>query len=123
MGCNVGFETLPESSSETVGWRLEGRLSDAEVEAMHEQLDSIIADKGSARVLVDLTAMEGMEPSAVWEDLHRSVGKLGDIDRLAVIGDERWHEWVTTASDTIAPIEAHYYAPAESPAAWTWLRS
>ena len=32
-GCNVGFETLPESSSETVGWRLEGELSDAEVEA------------------------------------------------------------------------------------------
>ncbi|WP_052666775.1 STAS/SEC14 domain-containing protein [Nitriliruptor alkaliphilus] len=119
----MGFETLPESSSETIGWRLEGRLSDAEVAAMHEQLDTIIADKGSARVLVDLTAMEGMEPSAVWKDLRRSVGKLGDIDRMAVIGGERWHRWLTTASDEVTPIEARHYAPAEAAAAWTWLRS
>lgn len=119
----MGFETLPQSLRETVGWRVEGRLSDAEIEAMHEQLDTIIADKGSARVLVDLTAMEGMEPSAVWEDLRRSVGKVSAIDRMAVVGDERWHEWVTSASDTVAPVEARHYAPAEAAAAWTWLRS
>lgn len=119
----MGFETLPDSSSETVGWRVDGRLTDDEIEAMHAQLDSIIADKGSARILVDLTAMEGMEPSAVWEDIRRSVGKLDDIDRMAVVGDEAWHRWLTTASEKVTPAEAHHYAPGETAAAWAWLRS
>lgn len=119
----MSFDTLPDSSSETVGWRVAGRLTDGDIEAMHEQLDSIIADKGSARVLVDLTAMEGMEPSAVWEDLRRSVGKLDDIDRMAVVGDATWQRWLTTASEKVTPAEARYYHPDESAAAWAWLRS
>lgn len=119
----MGFETLPDSSSETVGWRIDGRLTDDEVEAMHEQLDAIIADEGSARVLVDLTAMEGMEPAAVWEDLRRSVRKLDDIERMAVVGDETWQRWLTTASEKVTPAEVRHYAPGESGAAWAWLRS
>jgi hypothetical protein len=119
---DVPFETLPESSSDTVGWRLEGRLSDAEVEAMHEELATIIADKGSARVLVDLTAVEIVEPSAIWEDLRRSIGTAGDIDRMAVIGDERWQRWLTTAADELSPAEARFYEPDASAAAWVWLR-
>jgi hypothetical protein len=117
------FRTLPQSSSETIGWRVEGRLTAGEVEAMHGQLDAIIEDKGSARLLVDLGAMEGAEPSAVWEDLRRTVGKLDAIERMAVVGDTTWQRWLTEVSGTITPTEARYYAPEEAEAAWAWLRS
>jgi hypothetical protein len=37
----MGFRPLPESSGRTLGWRVEGRLTDAEVIAIHEQLDAV----------------------------------------------------------------------------------
>lgn len=52
---------------------------------MHEQLDIAIAASGSARLVVDLTAVRGVEPSAVWADLRRSFGKLDAVERVAVV--------------------------------------
>jgi hypothetical protein len=67
----MGFRTLPEGAGNTLGWRIEGRLGDAEVAAMHQQLDEAIAASGSVGLLVDLTGLEGVAPAAAWEWLRR----------------------------------------------------
>jgi hypothetical protein len=92
------------------------------VAAMHEQLDATIEAAGSARLLVDLTGLEGVEPAAVWEDLRRTVGKLDAVERMALLGDERWQEWLAGASGALTPVEVHTYPPDQSAAAWGWLR-
>ena len=118
----MGFRTLPESSGSTLGWRMEGRLSDAEVAAMHEQLDAAIAASGSVRLLVDLTGLEGVEPAAVWEDLRRTFGKLDAIERMALLVDERWQEWLAGTSDALTPVEVQDFPADQAAAAWVWLR-
>jgi hypothetical protein len=42
------------------------------------------------------------------------------IDRLAVIGDERWHRWSTSLADVFS--EAAYFGPGRDADAWEWLR-
>jgi hypothetical protein len=118
----MGFRTLPETAGNTLGWRIEGRLSDAEVAAMHEQLDAAIAASGSVRLLVDLTGLEGVEPAAAWEDLRRSFGKLDAIERMALLGDERWQEWLATASDAVTSVDVRYLADRRE-VAWAWVRT
>jgi hypothetical protein len=119
----MGFRTLPESSGSTLGWRIEGRLSDAEVAAMHGQLDTAIAASDSVRLLVDLSGLEGVEPAAVWEDLRRTFGKLDAIERMALLGDERWQEWLAGTSDALTPVEVQDFPAEQAAAAWDWLRS
>lgn len=118
----MGFTTLPPRTGETIGWRVEDRLTDDEVEAMHQQLDTVIATNGSARLLVDLTTMQGVEPSAVWEDLRRSLGKLDAIERMAVIGDATWQQVLTNASGALTRTDARHYPPEDREAAWEWLQ-
>jgi hypothetical protein len=117
----VGVRRLPGSSGGLLGWRVEGRLTDTEVARMHEELDAAIAASGPVRVLVELAALEGVEPAAVWEDVERTVGKLEGIDRMALVGDASWHRWLATASEVMTPVEVRLFAVGESASAWAWL--
>jgi hypothetical protein len=114
------YRKLPESSGRVLGYVIEDRLTRDEVEQMQQELRVAMDRHGSVRLLVRAAEMEDVEPSAVWQDLKMTPDYVRNIERLAVVGDERWHEWAAKLTDTVA--EARFFEPAAMDRAWTWLR-
>ena len=59
---------------------------------------------------------------AAWEDLKLDVTHYADVERLVMVGEERWQEWVTRATDLLAPGDVRYFDEARLDAAWAWVR-
>jgi uncharacterized membrane protein len=114
------YRKLPESSGDLVGYAIEGRLSEDEVERMQAEIATAIRQHGSLRMLVRIDGMDDVEPSAVWQDLKMVPDYVRSIDRFAIIGDQRWHRWTASASDLFA--EAAHFEPGQDREAWAWLR-
>jgi hypothetical protein len=43
------------------------------------------------------------------------------VDRMAVIGDQRWQHWITRASDVVPGIDARFFKPDQRIEARSWL--
>jgi SpoIIAA-like len=69
-----------------------GRLRKRDLEACQERLVGELVRLGTVRLLFVLDGFEGWEPQDDWRDLTFYV-KHGDaIDRIAIVGQERWRD-------------------------------
>jgi hypothetical protein len=115
------YVTLPESTGNVLGYALEGRLTEEEVEEIQQQLADVLEAHGSARMLIRADHLHGVEPTAVWQDLRMTPEYVTKLDRIAVVGDARWQKWLATISDLVT--EAAFFAPEEIDRAWGWVRA
>lgn len=76
----------------------------------------------TVRVLVVLEAFEGWEPDARWSDLTFYVSHGDALERIAIVGDERWRDQAlmfAAADLRKGPVE--FFAPARLAEARAWL--
>ena len=83
-----------------------GMLEQPEFEQCQQRLGSEMARTGSARLLFVLDGFEGWDQHANWNDLSFFV-KYGDrIERIAIVGPERWRsETLMFAGVRRTPVE------------------
>lgn len=73
-------------------YRLEisGTLRKQDLDAVQRSAIAEIQRSGKIRLLILLKAFEGWEQDANWRDLGFYVRHGEDIERIALVGDERW---------------------------------
>ncbi len=100
---------------------LEGRISTEEFEALAKRLEAFIARHGRIRVLEIVRDFEGMDASALWEDIKFSLRHLKDFSRCAIVANPNTrHLW----SSLVAPFmscDVEHFPPGEEDAARDWL--
>jgi hypothetical protein len=67
-----------------------GLLGQAELEQSQQRLAAEMARGGPARLLFVLDGFEGWDPEARWNDLSFYVKHGDTIERIAIVGPERW---------------------------------
>lgn len=85
-----------------------GRLAKPELDRCQESLAAEIRRIGSVRLLFVLSEFEGWQQNPDWGDLTFYVAHGDSIDRIAIVGDERWrNETLMFASVDLrrAPVE------------------
>jgi SpoIIAA-like len=69
---------------------IRGMLRKADLERCQERLANDIKRIGPVKLLFVLDGFEGWEPGANWNDLTFYVKHNDSIERIAIVGDERW---------------------------------
>ncbi len=62
----------------------------------------------------------GWDAASFWRDLKFDVEHPKTFGRLAIVGDERWEEWVAKASDLLFDAEIRFFGPDELARAESW---
>lgn len=70
--------------------RIGGVLEKGDLDRCQKRLAHDIARVGPVRLLFVLDGFEGWEPHANWSDLTFYVQHDDDIERIAIVGDDRW---------------------------------
>ncbi len=87
---------------------MSGRLGKPEFDRCQKSLVAEIRRIGPVRLLFVLSQFEGWEQNPDWGDLSFYVAHGDSIDRIAIVGDERWRsETLMFASADLrrAPVE------------------
>lgn len=100
---------------------LKGRISTEEFDALARRLEAFIARHGHIRVLEIVRDFEGMDASALWEDIKFSLRHLKDFSRCAIVANPNTrHLW----SSLVAPFmscDVEHFPPGKEDAARDWL--
>lgn len=65
-----------------------GKLESSDDEQLAPRLDELLQAHGKARVLVWPVNFEGWSDAARWADAGVDAQRLGDVERLAVVGEQ-----------------------------------
>jgi hypothetical protein len=121
-----------EVKGETIVIKMTGNVSDADWDAAVLALEEKLGGQASVHftstkspklhVLMDWEKLEGWERGARSTCTWFCMGNQGMIDRLAVIGDERWRDETDRLADIYKNAQINFYLPAQREHAARWLR-
>ena len=114
---------LDIETPEVVAYQFDHKITKDEVKEIHDELRKAIAENDSVRIFADCRNLEGMDPSAVIEDLKLAPEYVSDIERFAVIGDNKWLEFLSKAGDKLTQGETRYFSPHEFSKARQWIQA
>ena len=101
---------------------IRGTLRKSDFARGQDDLAAEIRQQGRVSLLILLSAFEGWAPDAGWNDLSFYIEHGDDIDRIAIVGDEKWRSHAlmfSAAGLRRAPVE--FFPETALATARTWL--
>ena len=103
--------------------RVTAKLVHEDYEQFVPEFDRLIKQHGKIRLLFEMVDFHGWEPQAAWDDLKLGVKHFSDIDRIAMVGDRRWEEWMARFCQPFTMAKVRYFQSAAIDQARHWLRT
>ena len=86
-------------------------------------VETAVAEEGKVRLFVQFEDFHGWDLHGAWDDLKFGVKHYGDIDRIAIVGDQRWEKWMAqVCCKPFTKATVRYFDKSEVDNAWKWLR-
>jgi stage II sporulation SpoAA-like protein len=121
----MAIELRQEKSAEhkIVVVRASGKLSKEDYERFVPELERLIKEQGKIRLLFEMRDFHGWEAVAVWEDIKFDLKHFADIERLALVGEKKWEEWMAKFCRPFTTAEIRYFDQSQADEAQGWIAS
>ena len=60
-------------------------------------------------LLFEMSDFHGWELQAAWDDFKLGVKYFADIQRIAMVGDEKWEKWIAAFCRPFTAAKIHYF--------------
>lgn len=115
------MHTLKHRAGNVLEVAFHGEATSGDYETLVPRLESEIARHNEIRVIWDMSDLEGFEAKAAWKDLKFDAEHRSDYERVAVVGDRRWHNWATQVFKPFTDGEVKYFDATEREKAERWI--
>ncbi len=116
------IEHLPSVSDRVLAFRLSGKLHAADYEDFVPVIDAAVTDAGRLRLLAWFQDFHGWDLPAAWQDTLFAVRHYQAFERIALVGDHRWQQWMAGLCRPFTIATVRYFDATELDAAWVWVR-
>jgi hypothetical protein len=115
------IEQLPSTSEKVLGFKMSGKLHDADYKTFEPLVDAAIAKQGKIRMLAQFHDFHGWDLHALWDDIKFSTKHCTQIERIALVGDKKWEEWMAKVCKPFTMAKIRYFDASQLQDAWKWL--
>ena len=114
--------TIEHDSQGLFKVRVSGLLRKSEFDNVRAVAAREIESRGAIKLLFTLEKFEGWERSPGWGDLDFYASHGGKIDRIAIVGEEKWRdESLMFAGAGLRKADVEYFLPSQQSQARAWL--
>jgi len=115
------IETIPTQRPRTLGFRVKGTLHDEDYRQFVPTVESLLTDEGKVRLFIQFEDFHGWDLHAAWDDFKFGVKHFGDFERIAMVGDRRWEQWMAAFCKPFTMAKVRYFDQSQVDEAWKWL--
>ncbi|MGB5304604.1 MAG: STAS/SEC14 domain-containing protein [Gammaproteobacteria bacterium] len=103
-------------------YTVSGKLGQAEYQKAQQDVEAVIQQLGSVRILIVLEGFTGWERAEGWEDLSFAERNDPYIEKIAIVGDPQWQDLVYAFTlKGLRPVPIEYFNTDEESRARDWL--
>jgi stage II sporulation SpoAA-like protein len=122
MGQTVHSTILDLSEGQTLGIRLQGRLTKEHKATFLSTLDQMMTEYEKVRLLLELKGVQGFDPAELWKQLNFEERHFQGCERLALVAEGDWAKAADVLCKPFLGGMAKCFSPAELRKAWVWLK-
>jgi len=116
------IETIDTGLEKVVGVKLRGTLHDEDYQQFVPRMETLLTTQGKVRLFVQFEDFHGWDLHAAWDDLKFGVKHYADFERIAMVGDHKWEQWMSALCKPFTKAQVRYFDETEVADAWRWLR-
>ncbi len=110
-----------ENSGKLLVVHVSGKLVKDDYTELVPAFERLVKQHGKMRLLFDMSDFHGWEASAAWEDFKFGIEHYADIERMAMVGENKWQEAMTVFAKPFTKAEVRYFDHGDAAAARKWL--
>lgn len=115
------IEPLAISSDKVLGFKMSGKLHDEDYKKFVPLVDDAIAKSGKVRMLAQFHDFHGWDLHALWDDIKFSTTHCTKIERIALVGEKKWEEWMAKVCKPFTMAKIKYFDASQIESAKAWL--
>jgi hypothetical protein len=116
------IDQLSGSSDAVLGFKLSGKLHDEDYKKFEPVIDKAVAAHGKARILAQFEDFHGWDMHALWDDIKFSTTHCTKIDRIALVGEKKWEQWMAKVCKPFTMAKIRYFDRSQLNDAWAWVK-
>jgi|SaaInl4_135m_RNA_FD_contig_31_657549_length_488_multi_3_in_0_out_0_1 hypothetical protein len=117
------FTFLPQTKGSLIAVNVSGKLTHEDyVEHIIPKIDAVLEKHKKMSLYFELEDFHGWEWQAALDDFKTGVKHRRDIDKVAVVGEKAWHEWVSKIFTLVVTGEIQYFEKPDQAKALKWVQ-
>jgi hypothetical protein len=105
-----------------MGVKISGTIIKADYNQFTPQVEALVKESGSIRMLMDITEIKGEKGEAWKSDWDFGKEFQDKIIKLTIVGDKGWESVLTKGFGSQYAQQAKYFNADSITSAWEWLR-
>ena len=118
---HVNIDVTECKNGQVVRIAVTGKLTTDDYDRFLPEIERAIALPGELRILLTLHDFHGWTAGALWEDLKFDIKHFNDINRLAIVGESKWQEGMSTFCKPFTTAKINYFEKDQLAAAEAWI--
>lgn len=115
------IQMFPNQAEDIVAFKVTEKITKEDYEILTPLLENKIRNEGKINIFCQIEDLKSMEPQAVWEDLKFDISHLNDFKTVVIVGDKKWHKWMTDFAKPFTNARIRYFDKHEAREAFEWL--
>ena len=116
------IEKLESGSDGVLGFRMSGKLHDEDYKTFVPLVEAAVDAHGKVRMLAQFHDFQGWDLAALWDDIKFATKHCNHIERIALVGEKKWEEWMAKVCKPFTMATIEYYDVSAMDDAWAWLK-
>lgn len=117
----MSVELHEEAGGKILNLTLRGKLAKEDYATFGPEVDRAVQNKGKVRMLVRMQDFHGWTAGALWEDIKFDWRHFSHIERLALVGDQRWEHGMAVFCKPFTTAAVRYFDLNQSDDASAWI--
>ena len=114
---------LPESQGKVLALEASDWLTDDDYQRLVSEIERVVKECGHIRFYWRLYDFRGWTPEAAWDDFKVGMKHRHNVERIAMVGDRAWEQWIIRLIKPFTDAEAKYFDHSQSEEAWKWVEA
>lgn len=114
---------ITQNEGNLITVRVSGKLTQADYDDLIPAWEQKIAEHGAMRMLLVMEDFHGWDTAAAWDDFRFGTSHVKHIERIALVGEKKWQEWLGKIGAIFMPEQVRYFDLANLDSAKRWVRA
>jgi hypothetical protein len=101
--------------------QVSGKLVHEDYRRFVPEFERLVKEHGKLRVLFEMAEFHGWEGGALWDDIKFDLKHFADIERLAMVGDQKWEKGMSVFCKPFTTAKIRYFDRPAIAEARAWL--
>ena len=116
----MSVELTTDSENRLVTIRATGKLTTEDYQQWVPQVEEMIQKFGKIRMIFAMHDFHGWKAGAVWEDVKFDLKHFADIERVAMVGEAKWEQGMSTFCRPFTAAKIQYFDSSRADEARPW---